>query len=50
MKPRAYRLLAVATGQVRNSCTNPLVEHTINTAMSNDWLHIPTSLTSIKTG
>ena len=29
------RLLAVATGQLQNSSRNPLVEHTINTAMSN---------------
>ena len=43
------RLLAVATGQLRNSSWNPLVEHTINTAMSNDWIHIPTPLTLIKT-
>ena len=39
------RLLAVATGQLRNSSRNSLVEHTINTAMSNDWIHIPTPLT-----
>ena len=43
------RLLAVATGQLRNSSRNPLVEHTISTAMSNDWIHIPTPLTLIKT-
>ena len=30
------RLLAVATGQLRNSSRNPLVEHTVNTAMNND--------------
>ena len=30
------RLLAAATGQLRSSSRNPLVEHTINTAMSND--------------
>ena len=43
------RLSAVATGQLRNSFRNPLVEHTINTAMSNDCIHIPTPLTLIKT-
>ena len=43
------RLLAVATGQLRNSYRNPLVEHTIKTAMSNDWIHKPTPLTLIKT-
>ena len=43
------RLLAVATGQLRNSSRNPLVEHTINTAMSNDRIRIPTPLTLIKT-
>ena len=43
------RLLAIATGQLRNSFRNPLVEHTINTSMSNDWIHIPTLLTLIKT-
>ena len=43
------RLLAVATGQLRNSSRNPLVEHTIYTAMSNDWIRIPTRLTLIKT-
>ena len=41
------RLLAVATGQLRNSSRNPLVEHTINAAMSNNWIHIPTPLTLI---
>ena len=43
------RLLAVATGQLRNSSRDPLVEHTINTAVSNDWMYIPTLLTLIKT-
>ena len=43
------RLLAVATCQVPNSSRNSLVEHTINTAMSNDWIHIPMTLTLIKT-
>ena len=43
------RLSAVATGRLRNSSMNPSVEHTINTAMSNDWIHIPTPLTLIKT-
>ena len=43
------RLVAVANGQLRNNSRNPLVEHTINTAMSNDWIHIPTPLTLIKT-
>ena len=43
------RLLAVATGQLRNSSRNPLLEHTISTAMSNDWIHILTPLTLIKT-
>ena len=39
------RLFGVATGQLRNSSRNPLVEHTIDTAMSNDGIHIPTPLT-----
>ena len=43
------RLLAVATGQLRNSSRNPLVEHTINTAMSNYRIHIPAPLTLIRT-
>ena len=52
MKLQAYhtldRLLAVATGQLRNISRNPLGEHTINTAMSNGWIHIATPLTLIK--
>ena len=47
--PRMDRLLAVATGQLRNSSRNPLVEHTVNTVMSNDWIHIPRPITLIKT-
>ena len=43
------RLLAVATGQLRNS-SRPLFEHTINTAMSNaGYTHIAMPLTLIKT-
>ena len=33
------KLLAVATGQLRNSSRNSLVEHTINTAMSNGYTY-----------
>ena len=43
------RFFAVATGHLRNSSRNPLVEHTINTAMNNDWIHRLTLLTLIKT-
>ena len=43
------RLLAVATDQLRDSSRNPLVGHTVNTAMSNDGKHIPTPFTLIKT-
>ena len=42
------RLLTVATGQLRNSFRNSLVEHTINTAMSNDdWPDTLTNVTDI---